>query len=608
MKNIEQKKRRHISVAALCILFLTMLVQLLVAAGIESQLQSILVKFLPAYFIVSVIAITCACLKGDYFEHNGSMQRGLIAAVLLAILCIGQLAIGGASFVYAIIQYDNNARWQAMQVWQQVQAGDSIDAGTLVEAVYIETSQGVQQLIGGGYGTDNAYQFAIESGSLVVQIASGQVRQMVVRVAVSVFSTTAGTSIFAMEVIWFATKQIDAENKAPANSKNYFALLRLVAFVYFTLAKLGSSFLPARGMRFAAALPYAGLGASLTATAELVFTCIALLLCSRLAETKGWRFALGVGLGLTALGNLLGALAAYYAVYLVSRCVAGFGYGFVWMALRIFAQMQKKPQSALVQLNSGIYAGINFGVALGSLMVAGIGETGVMLAACAACLFAIVGLAPLPNLLAPKFAAQAKGTGWCGFASLLGLCLLALLPTGILTAFTSYYLPLYIPSTGAGVVETGAIQLIYGITIAYFGPAIVKLFAARLGSGTQIIVYLMLLGGALVLFGMLGGVAVAAVAVLIFAIADSFGSIAQNNCFLGNHFIKNRISPARALTLLSLCKKLAESLGPLVFCLATSVAHIAATGVLACCIAALFGVILKWEGKHNANTNLKRLC
>jgi predicted MFS family arabinose efflux permease len=368
--------------------------------------------------------------------------------------------------------------------------------------------------------------------------------------------------------------------RLPAHGVNF---IRQLAFLFYFASCLSAAFIPVLAARLAESA-FGGGGkaaAGIPQSAETLLTCAAIFLSSEMVIKKGWKQPFLMGILLVMTGTFLSAWARVFPVFVLARAVTGLGYGFCWMTLRnlsLFGLTGNERAWGFAMLNAGLYAGMNCGQAAGSILAETLGYRVVLLVA--GCATALSGLAALllrndrlaavPEDSAPPPAAapvQISAANPRSIFQMLAVLLLLLAPSCIAGSFSEFYIPLYAAGIGRDTSDVGRILLLYGLVIVYLGPAMSELFRKRLGGGLTVnVFYNILLAAALILSGFFGGFGILAVSIIIMGLADGFGFGAQNDFFLALPFMA-KIPSSRALSLVSLLKKLAAILGPIVFAL-----------------------------------------
>lgn len=601
-------KRVRILLGALTSITLSALVQFAVLLarpdGSREALQGILLGF-------SCMAAVCACvlcLFGAYFNPDGSIQKGTLAICLIAIVCVSQLAIGMVALFGDILAFDREAYRAAVSLYEQARKG--LATGQLApvpEHPQIELVQlfpGVQEA-NAGRNSAFSYSFPSRRGTVLVTVSKSVMQRQLSTSVLAALSSTVGLCILSVELTLFfidvaeqrPRRQSKPEGAPPAPTKH----LRMFAFLFFAVSKLGSSFLPAWAQELAAGVGSAPLLTALPQTAELVAVCGSIVVCTRLLDKRGWKHTFVCGLVLSAGATVFTGLSAHYVLFTVARGVAGAGYGLVWMTLRSMAVDVPGGETQalnMAKLNAGIFAGMNFGIAFGSILSGVIGRRVLYLCAAPATLLLVLTVLPYrggpalkPALRrATPAAERVQKRAWVQLASFV---LLTVFPVGVASAFNSFFIPIRVNGIGRAATDAGALQIFYGVIIAYAGPAATAFALKRFAPRVLNCIYPAVLGLALVLAATMGGMPALFLAMVLFAAGDSFGPIVQNKYFMANGAMRG-LPNTRALSALSILKKLAEAAGPVVFSWGMAApGGVAAMGAAMVALSALFGL---WGG------------
>jgi predicted MFS family arabinose efflux permease len=274
----------------------------------------------------------------------------------------------------------------------------------------------------------------------------------------------------------------------------------------------------------------------------------------------------------------MSAFAQSLLFFVVSRAVVGLGYGFCWMTLRNIVLLGKDDETratGFALLNAGLYAGINCGSAMGSILAEALGYAEVLVLAAALtllCVFAALGLknAKIQRTAGEVPSEHAQRSPGRERTSVLAFLFLLIVPSCIIGAYTAYFLPLYAMDSGRTTADVGRAQLLYGLMIVYIAPKLSRYLRQKLGDGLGInVLYCGVLAGSLILTGLVRDFNIVFLCVMFIGLADGFGFGSQNNFFLAMPFI-SRLSSSRSLSWLSFLKKLAEMVGPVSFAVAMS--------------------------------------
>ncbi|MGE0659004.1 MAG: MFS transporter [Reyranellaceae bacterium] len=281
------------------------------------------------------------------------------------------------------------------------------------------------------------------------------------------------------------------------------AVVRPVFFVGVFAESLATGFLP-QLVRQAATEAGAGAGAaSLAFTAYFLCFLLVLLPASHAAERRGGRMLIVVGATLAALAWLLPALAQTYPSFVLSRGLAGFGQGLLFIGVQhlvlAHAPAGQRTQAAAI-IVYGFNGGMISGAALGSLLVNYIAPAGVFfLAATSATMVAVYGLTLLPSSReAPTQAAQSLGASLLGMLRsipralgsagfLRAIFLIGAPSKATLTGIVAFGLPLILSQLGFPAEDIGQIIMLYGCGVLLASGPVSRL-VDRTGSSRAVLI------------------------------------------------------------------------------------------------------------------------
>ncbi|MCR5735554.1 MAG: MFS transporter [Lachnospiraceae bacterium] len=355
--------------------------------------------------------------------------------------------------------------------------------------------------------------------------------------------------------------------------------IRQIAFLFYFASRLSAAFIPT--MAKTLVNPIKGISdntaAGLPQSAETLLTCSAIFITTLILEKKGWKLPFISGLVMVAGGTFMSAVSVNLVMFVFARALVGLGYGFCWMTLRnlsLFGRNDNEKLLGFALLNAGIYAGINCGAAVGSILADIFGYRTVFMISAVATLLTSLMIIRMENALLPHTDIGAasdtekrdKKTVRNEIQSVISLLVFMIAPASIAASYTSYYLPLYFESIGRSVTDVGRAQLLYGIMIVYAGPALSRRIASMGGLRLKKVNFYYNLAISLSLFlpGIGAGLVLPFAGAALLGTADSAGFGVQNNFFLMLPAVK-RLGQGRSLSVLSFLKKIMEMLGPFVF-------------------------------------------
>ena len=608
--------RKQIRLLLLAFVSLTVLAVLAFLWAINLNQPEELRRVLTTYLLIigsfALVTLGVFFLRAEVFDEEGKLERGRILTMTTAVLLIAQLTFAFASYAYRQMDITflgmDHARALFAQAQEELyQGGSTLEQGGAAMdralAEYAGTYPEIDQVAvldrestvlfssdpaqeGTVLETDPVayHRFPIGDQVVAMHISEAYQEQTTGDILSELLTVMAASVFLTIELMLFALKVLEnktdppkvIDGKKPCMALSY---VRQIAFLFYFASQLASSFLSVRARELGGSL--LGLTGNVLAgipqSAETLLTCVAILFTAVLIERKGWKLPFAAGLGLVALGSLASAFAPTILIYIAARALVGLGYGFCWMTLRnfaLFGRNEAEKSEGFSLLNAGLYAGINCGSVLGSILAEKLGYSLVFVLA--ACFTLLCGLAIIrmenavyvrPELPAPDPQAAKGRAGGREWLVVVLFVALMIAPACISASYLSYFLPIYFTDIGHTVSDVGRAQLLYGLLIIYAGPWLARLMGRRPALGAWNLAYNLVLAGGFVLFGLLGGFLPAMAAVFLLGCGDSFGFVAQNNYFLKLPLVQ-KLGESTSLSALSLVKKLLEMLGPITFGLA----------------------------------------
>jgi len=433
---------------------------------------------------------------------------------------------------------------------------------------------------------------ATERGSLVMQLDGGAINASVRGRALDAATVAVVALVTAIEMLLilsllmnraFAVRGEDSAGQPmkPDNPFDIGRVARPVMFGFLFAWALPLSFLPL----FARSLPADGfdlplnLLLALPIAAEMGCGLLTALLAGKLTDRKGWHVPVFMGLAVCCAGFAACAAASSLIGFVAARALVGLGYGLTWMGLQGFVVTRSDEQyrgSNMTSLFAGLFAGHLAGAGVGAMLMEQLGFRAVFAAGAVMLLAPLAGALILmkPYMTRPVREAGVPGaalppTGLTETLRLLltrdfGLLLLgSVIPFSIAqVGLLSFALPLYLEAQGAAASSVGRVLMIYGLCVIYLGPGL-----GRLADRTQAKKRWIVAGGLIGSLGMLGlyfygGLAAAALAVLLLAVASCFAGAAQSPYMLALPGVQ-RYGAAGATSVLRAADKLGQMAGPL---------------------------------------------
>jgi predicted MFS family arabinose efflux permease len=569
----------------------------------SEELRRTFLEYLVILFLFSIVSFGVVFYKGAVFKASGELADGMITTVILTILIVVQITFAFANYAYRQMQdsfqaFDNaralygSINWNSSPDELNAQLGtlpDNIDQIYILDhtdtLVYHYGSLAINDedtFSDVNYEPTERYVFPFKNYTIGMHISRSHNLSVMRRILIDLSTFIITGLFFGFELILLVMQYIRrkiAEDTQPPDTlpSAGFVYIRQITFLFYFASRMASAFIPLLAAQLVGkGSTQGGIASSMPQSVETLLTCAAIFLTSEMIIRKGWKVPFLLGLVFVALGTFLSGIAASIQVFIAARAVVGLGYGFCWMTLRnlaLFGRNDEERNYGFALLNAGLYAGMNCGSVMGSIMAESIGYKNVFFLAAgmtALCFFSIIRIQNAvsktvkvkQNDTIPTAPPREK-TG--GYSPVLFFLLLLILPACILGAYTGYFMPIYVTGLGYGTADVGRAQLLYGLIIIYGAPKLSQILRKRIGDGIGMnVLYNLLLAAALIITGVIGGFNVVLMAILLIALGDGFGSGAQNNYFLAIPAMA-RLSGSRALSWLSFFKKLAEMAGPIVF-------------------------------------------
>jgi MFS family permease len=592
----------------------------------STDLKRTFLGYAVVLWVFSIIAFAVFFFKGVIFNVAGELEDSLVTTLILTVLIIVQIAFAFAHYAYSRMRNSFDGFDHARNLYGRVdwdlppdQLGnqfgtlpDEIDWITIVQENtvifhYDPSGSSTEKENLADFRSDSRsfkeryhsqewnrsekwYMFPAENGRIMMHISETHSKNLTKKILLDLSTVIVTGLFFAFEIILLVMQLIKrgiARYESRELSPDGFVYIRQIAFLFYFASRMGVAFIPLLAAQLTgAAGGKSSLAASMPLSVETLLTCAAIFVTSEIIIRKGWKPPLVMGLLVVAVGTLLSAVAESILAFIAARAVAGFGYGFSWMTLRnlsLLGRNEEEQNRGFVLLNAGIYAGMNCGSVMGSVLAESVGYRNVFFISALFTVLCVLSVLKLKNAVIhrtvkPETALKTthpvpSETGGPGKGSraeireVLGFLLLLILPSCIIESYTQYFVPVYVMSIGNNVADVGRALLVYGIIIVYAAPKLSAFIRRRFGGGILVnSLYLILLAAALILTGLWGNFGVILFAIVIIGMGDGFGFGVQNSYFLSLPAI-SRLPSSRSLSWLSFLKKMGAMLGPVTFAL-----------------------------------------
>lgn len=608
--------------------------------------------------IISIILLFFIIFRVSILSEDKDIKRRMLLIVLLGV-------VGSSQIIYAIINFityrelyienvkENTsmfARIIQKDINQVVGKGvtyedlnisewldKSISSVQEVERIYIADSDNKVLFSSGGLGGlflskrytkyVNVLQLNKEpsgnTATIGVVLSKKHIDGKILSLGLDALTVLAISFIFMVELsllLIFSIKRkfinILKQEKQGTKTESDLAIVRTLAFLFFLASYMSISFIPILMKNFYT--PKLGISENvmmgLPISVEMLCCGISTLISGYVIDKRGWKALLIVGLVILGSGLFMSGFAGNAMLFILARGITGIGFGISFMSLRcitfVFPSVKDRNNS-LTGLNSGAYAGINCGCAIGAMISERIGYSNVFFVALISVvlitLFALkfvvsskelknkseyIGLDTKPDLNKVKHKATYKETGVLRFITnknIASFFLFVAVPVAVCGMFLNYYFPVFAEKSGVSTADIGRAMLLNGLCVIYLGPMLCNLLSNRLGLRKASI----LAGGlyflAMIIFAGMGNVPGAIITVTLLGVIDSFALVIHNNYFLSFESSK-MIGEGKAVGIYSIATRFGQMIGPIVFGMNT-VSGIS-KGIGSIAFALLFSIII----------------
>lgn len=363
-------------------------------------------------------------------------------------------------------------------------------------------------------------------------------------------------------------------------------IMRPAAFLFVFGIDISVSFLPLhmKGLY----QPIMGLSKDfvmgLPISIEFVFVGLTILIAGAWVDRRGWHEPFIIGLSLAAGGVLYSWLAPDAIHFILSRAVAGAGYGLSLMASQGFVihfSEKKCKAHGLAQLFAGIYAGSICGSATGAMLAEKLGYEAVFCIGAAVLFGTLVYtflfmrgymerpiqppvLATNPGPRNRKYKAQ-RFINFLFNRTVLSLIFFSSLPASIgVVGLLNYFSPIYLTQMGASQSTIGRVLMLYGISLIYLGPVISRHVDASNDKRLYVFSGCVLGGMTFLSFHMFQGIWAAVLAVLLLGLSSSF-VLASQSAYVLQLPVTRELGEGKAIGIFRSSSRIGQALGPMVF-------------------------------------------
>lgn len=552
--------------------------------------QNSLLKVAGMLLIAGVAAVVVFCRKSDYLNTDSHIDKKKILSFMLVLILILQLSFTAYSSVLLrgfYIEISNNTKSE-IQSLIQGDINKVIDQGVSYEQIYDFESY-ADDVINKAPIIES---ITLDGEKLSVTVSETHIESAIRRMLTDMLTVLIISMFIAAEIVNHMLISINRKIQQISGRQYYDKELsiRVSSFLIHMACYLPISFIPmmmnqltgGNSSDFILGLPVMILFAT-----GLIFTMIA----GSWSQKYGWKKLLLTGVGLVVLSSLIAGAIQNAAVLIIARGLYGAAYALVYIAIREFAAETTDRQDrskGLAQVTAGLYAGINIGAVLGSMLVESLRFSGVFLISAVLGLIALFVVKnhcvasadietkneecvvnneqPENEIKEKEVTDNRKMIAILKNKDMIRLSLFIIAPLAISTLFFEYFLPIYAIKADISSADIGRAFLFNGIAIAYIAPLLVKYFTGKLNEKLSLFLFSILMAIGFFVFGIWGGVLSILAASAIMGIAEGTALVSQNMIMLDLD-IARKAGTGRMLSAYATVRKLSQTAGPQIFAL-----------------------------------------
>lgn len=336
---------------------------------------------------------------------------------------------------------------------------------------------------------------------------------------------------------------------------------------------------------------------------ELFMAGTAMLIGGAWSQRRGWRPMLITGIVFACAGSLVSWLANGPLPFILSRGIAGFGYGFINLSAQVFVIAHSPTNQRarnLAFMFAGLYAGSLCGSALGGLVADRLGYAAVFPASAMLLLLLTVLLVRTmphktwtPELSTERFDLS-EALRFVSDRRMGSLLLFFIIPNALITVcLFQFFVPLSLSQSGTSPASIGRVFLVYCLIVMFAGPVFGTIIDRSKKMHLPLFLSLVLAAVSVLLLLVCDGLLGALCSMAVLAVSTGISSNGQGAYALSLPAAE-RFGKSRTMGIYNVAMRAGQVLGPL--CLGVMMAVwdtqtaliILTTGTLAC--AALFFV------------------
>lgn len=296
--------------------------------------------------------------------------------------------------------------------------------------------------------------------------------------------------VFMVEMLYFLILKETTNLLAPQERlSDQPKFMRTIIFLCIFGTSMPISFLPMRMAEISSdlfGLPK-DIVMGLPLSCETLITGISLFFGGIMAQKKGWRPLMLWGSLLVTIGSIGSGIARDALTYILSRCLSGYGYGYIYLMSQVFVIAKSNQENRTANISAmlaGLYAGLLCGSAFGGLVADRFGYAPVFLVI--ASVIGVLGLCIfffVPKETHNAFSQnEAKSDtkqkiplkDICRFFAnpkMASLLLMHIIPCAfVTTCLFQFYVPISLDNAGVSPAGIGRVTMIFCLVIVYIGP------------------------------------------------------------------------------------------------------------------------------------------
>jgi len=560
-----------------------------VAVNLEERLKLLdenIISFLTGttiLLLLGILIIFIFCWKGHFITNDNKIEKKKILIFMLLLILILQAVFASYSYIalrgFYIEIFNNTGK--EIQTLVQDDLDKVIKKGITYDQIY-DFEDYTNDVIKKAPVIES---ITLNGDLLSVTVSQNYIEKMTRKMLIDMLTVLVTSMFIAAEIVNYMMISINRKIEKISGFTSYDKLLsiRVTSFLIHVACYLPVSFIPIMMYRITGGIAsdfILGLPIMMLFATGFIFT----LLAGNWSIRFGWRKLLFVGVVLIVVSSLLAGLIPNAVVLVFARGIYGAAYALVYVSIREFAagsSDRQEKSKGLSQVTAGLYAGINIGAVVGSMIFESIGFLGVFI------ISAIIGLisiyvvknycfiesksSELPqNQAITEYIEVTSEQSSIGMIeiiknwNMIRLAIFIIAPLAISALYFEYFLPIYAVKEGVTSADIGRAFLVNGIAIAYVAPFIVRNFSCKINEKVSLFLFTMLMAVGFFIFGIWGNVLAILAASAIMGIAEGTALVSQNMIMFDLDVTK-KAGTSKMLSIYATIRKLSQTIGPQIF-------------------------------------------